>query len=109
MGSSNDDSNDSELGAKVLDIRDRLPLRVFGDNPTGELATKLFKMMLEEGGPQPHVWFASLMVTSYAFQRMLKQVYGVEHDKMQAIFAKALEDADSMEINIQPKAPLKGV
>jgi hypothetical protein len=107
MSSDKEDSNE-EVGAKVLDLRDRLPPHIFGDNATGALAGKIFKLILEEGGP-PHRWFAALMATSYAYQRLLKNVYHVEHGKLQVIFAKAQEEADSMDINIQPKTPLKGV
>jgi hypothetical protein len=107
---SNDDSNGSEeVGAQVIDIRDRLPPHIFGDNPTGKLAVKIFKLILDEGGPTPHVWFAALMVTSFAFQRLLKNIFHVQHEKLVVIFSKAQEEAESMDVNIQPKTPLKGL
>jgi hypothetical protein len=103
--SSDDDSKEQELpkGAKILDIRDRLPPVISGDNPSGNLAVALLKTIIERDEGKPHIWFAGLMMTSYALQRLLTNGWGVDEEKLRVIFAKAMEIADNTQINIDFK------
>lgn len=56
----------------------------------------------DEGAP--HVWFSSLMVVSYALQMLLKDGHKVSDEAMREIFARAMDIADSMRINVSYSA-----
>lgn len=110
VASSNDESPPSEPeGAKILDIRDRLPPVIFGDNPSGNLAVALLKTIMEQDEGKPHVWLAALMLTSFSLQRMLKEGYSVPEEKMRVIREMAMEIADNTQINIDFKKKPEGV
>lgn len=102
MASSSDDSSGSEpKGAKVLDITDRLPHVVLGDNPAGRVAVKLLAVLTNDDG-EPHVHLAALMLTSFALQKMLKSV-GNSEEQMNYIRERACEIAENMTIEVGVK------
>ena len=100
--STDDDSKEPE-GAKILDLRDRLPPVISGDNPSGNLAVALLKLIIERDEGAPHVWFAGLMLTSYTLQRLLKDGWHTDPEKMRLIFDRAMEIADTTQISIDFK------
>lgn len=67
------------------------------------------KVIIEAGGPKPHVWLAALMMTSFTLQRMLKEGYKTPEDTMRTIREMAMDIADRVQINIDykdfPKPP----
>lgn len=103
MPSSEDDSKESKTeGAKILDIRDRLPPVVFGDNPSGRMATKLLKVLTADDG-QPYEHIAALMMVSHTLQRILKDGFGTSEEEMQYIRERAYEITENIHITINFK------
>lgn len=85
---------------KVIDIRDRLPPVVFGDNPAGAVATKILAMLVNDEN-EPYVHIAALMITSITLQRLLKEGNPpVPEAEMQYIRERAMEMADNVRIEI---------
>lgn len=76
---------------------------MFGDNESGNLAVKLLKVITENDTGKPHVWLAALMMTSRSLQILLEKGYKVDALKMAIIREKAMEIADSMQINVNLK------
>ena len=97
-------SNEEEpKGAKILDIRDRLPPVVFGDNPAGRVATKILALLINDEN-EPYVHIAALMITSITLQRLLKEGNPpVSEEEMQYIRMRAMEMADGVRIVIGVK------
>lgn len=93
--------SDEELkGAKVIDIRDRLPPVVFGDNPAGVVATKILALLINDEN-EPYVHIAALMLASITLQRLLKEGDPpASEEEMQYIRERAMEMADGVRIEI---------
>lgn len=97
--------NDNEtVISNVIDIRDRLPPHIFGTDPSGNMAVAILEAIIKQNEGAPHVWFAGLMTASCTLQRLLAHDHNIDQDKLRAIFAKAMEIADSMQINIDIKS-----
>jgi hypothetical protein len=92
--------SDEEKTTKIHDLRDRLPARIFGNNEAGELAVKVLEVILQHGGGKPHNWFASLMMVSYALQRILKEGYKWPHEQLSKVFEVATEIAETTQIGV---------
>jgi hypothetical protein len=93
--------------AKVLDIRDRLPPLVLGDNPCGRVATKLLAVLTNDEN-EPYVHIAALIVTSHTLQRLLKEGYGTSEEEMHYIRERAHEMAENMRVELTfKKGPMK--
>lgn len=93
------DKPDEPPSAKILDIRDRLPPLVFGDNPAGRVATKLMAVLTNDEN-EPYVHIAALIVTSVTLQRLLKEGYGISEVDMMYIRERAMELAESLQVNM---------
>jgi hypothetical protein len=107
--SSDDGSEESESNVKVfnvrgktLDITDRIPVRL-GSDATGRLAAKVMETVIKYDEGKPHIWFAALMVTSYALQTLLRDGHKVSEETLREIFAQAMDLSESMRIDIKLK------
>ena len=99
---------DDEIGASekepdksnVIDIRDRLPPLIFGDNATGRVAAKLFTVLINDpSSPAEHI--AALMITSIALQQnILKQGLNYSEKQLDEIRAEAMVIADGMRVGV---------
>src|SRR3972149_1929391 len=100
-------ANEEETG-KGIDIRDRLPPVVFGDNPAGVVATKILAMLVNDEN-EPYVHIAALMLTSITLQRLLKEGDPpATEEEMQYIRERAMEMADGVRIEIGVKKGPRG-
>ena len=89
--------------SNVIDIRDRLPPLIFGDNATGRVAAKLFTVLINDpSSPAEHI--AALMLTSIALQQnVLKAGWKLSEDELDAIRAEAMVIADGMRVTVKLK------
>lgn len=102
---------DDEKGpekSNVIDIRDRLPPLIFGDNATGRVAAKLFTVLInDESRPAEHL--AALMITSIALQQnILKTLWNLSEAEMEEIRSEAMVIADGMRVGVKWKGEEPG-
>jgi hypothetical protein len=114
MTSSDDDSKEPKQpkqpeGAKILDLRDRLPPVLFGEDEAGNLAVVICKAITERDTGDPVVWFAALMMSSFALQRLLLDGHKIPREKMRVIFENAQVMADQFHINVGIKGKPEGL
>lgn len=106
--SSDDDAPVEETGmGKILDIRDRLPPHIFGDNPTGNLSVRIFEMLINDPN-EPYVHLAALILVSRTLQRLLSDGHKASEDQIRYVWDRALEIADNTRVEIGFKDPPKG-
>ena len=99
--SSGGGSNESDPPlAKILDLRDRLPPVLKGNDPSCNMGVAILKTIIQHDQGNPHEWFAGLMLASHALQRMLRDKDQVDTQQMQSILAQAMEIADTTRIHI---------
>lgn len=75
----------------------------------GDLAVAICKTITERDTGNPVIWFAALMMSSFALQRLLLEGHKVPEDKMRAIFARAQEISDRFHINVGIKGTPEGL
>lgn len=109
MGSSNDDSgsctdeaSSTQQGARIYDLRERLPTYVYGNNQVGDVAAKLLKVLVNDEN-EPYIHLAAIKVVSDTIQKLLKEGYKVPPEGMKYIFERALELAEGIQINMDYK------
>jgi hypothetical protein len=102
MSHSSDDASKTSSGATVIDIRDRLPTRVFGDNPAEVLASKLFKLLLDSDD-LPHDRLGAVMLASFALQKAFTSVCHMTEEELRYTRERAQEIAENVDIDFTLK------